>query len=651
MLGSGAAGTLGLLLQGTVFAVVVLLSARRVGVSRALVYGGVVAVYGYALVVSFTSLLGVPWPVTNVLASLGVVVLVIAPPVRASIAEGLGPVLLALRRAWFPVVVVGIVMAYLVMIAEISPELSIDGQLYHGPILADIVQTGSLWGWLAPNQYMFYTDLTMAGGVNLATFAGDARFDNALQLPHLLLLIFIINWALGRRFRSPFVRVAIAAVIVAAPVIWLQPRILYVDVAYGAAVAGAIFAVVLIREFAKFDMLVVGILVAAVFATKPTGILTGAILLIALLVVVFRRRGGVTLHKTLAVASVGVGLPLLMGMSFYLRNLVQFGNPIYPVQATMGPFRLPGILDISIFASGERGSGFVDPGRWISYASSLKFGMLHGIAKFDYDPRVGGFGRIPLFVLILAVALVAVQLVGRLRGKTSSGAEAKGEWKLQVAVASLAAAVLLVQPSTFDARYVIGPTVVVLVALMLTNFGEIAPRVSLIVGWVSLFLAFGQVVWTEHKMYPGIDGSLYLIHAPADAQPVTPANPWGEGLAVAWLPSDGTGCLTIALQTSGGVKPWGMSESSFLGTLPYGLYGDHLCNRVFPVTLGDQSGGVSSTDEAAILGADYLVLYGRDVAAWERGIPGLAECLTAVSSIDGSSGYPQNELVFHNSCT
>ena len=104
-------------------------------------------------------------------------------------------------------------------------------------------------------------------------------------------------------------------------------------------------------------------------------------------------------------------------------------------------------------------------------------------------------------------------------------------------------------------------------------------------------------------------------------------------------------CVAIALQTNGGVTSSGMSEASYLGTLPYGLYGDALCNRVLPITIDDDV-----DDAAAINGAEYVVLYEDDVRAWKKEYPVLADCLTAVYEIEGSETYPEDETVFRNAC-
>ena len=645
MSGNSAAGILGILVQIAVFLVVTLVGARAHGLSRGLVYGGIVGIFGYALVISFFALLGIPWQVANVAIAIALGFSFVFRPTRSLFAEEIPLIVAAVCRAWAATTIVVGVLVFMVVIATLQPELSIDGQLYHGPALANLVQAGSLWGWAAPNQYVYYSDLSVAGGVNLASFAGDARFDNALQVPHLLLLIVLIAWALGRRYSSTFLRVSLATLIVSAPVIWLQPRILYVDVAYGAAVVAAIFFVVFVREYRRLDLLVAGMAVAAVFATKPAGILTGLILLAALVIaVILRHRGRASLRATIGLLASAALPPLVLATSFYVRNLVQFGNPVYPIKAAFGPIVLPGIIDMSIFASGERGSGFVDPGRWISYATSVGSGMLHGVTKLDYDPRAGGFGYVPLFVLLIAAALIVLQVVLRLRAR-GSGQPILPHWRAQVGLVALVGGILLVQPSTFDARYVIGPTIVLLTALLLTALFPVPTVVQLVAGALALMFAGGQVVWTERWMYPGFKTTLDIMKGPAEWQPNTPANPSGQGLQIVWLPDQTDACVTIALQTAGGVTPSGMSETSYLGTLPYGLYGDQLCNRVLPVTL---NGDIDDT--AALVGADYIVLYEDDVRSWERRFPELVDCLITVHVIAGSETYPENELVFRNTC-
>jgi hypothetical protein len=643
VLENGAAGAVGILVEAAVFVVVAVHAARSRGLTQGLLYGGVIAVYGYALVIAFTSLLGIPWQVTNVALAVALCLFCARPSTRRVIADQLPIALSGLRRAWAAIAIVCSVLAFAVFMAALQADLSIDGQLYHGPVLANMVQSGSLWGWMAPNEYMFYSDLTMAGGVNLATFAGDARFDNAIQVPHLFLLILVIVWALGRKYRSSFARASIATLIVAAPVIWMQPRILYVDLAYGAAVAIAILMIVAVSEFRLLDAVVTGVAIAAVIATKPAGILTGLILLAAFAVALYVRGGGtMAWRSSVATFAVGAGPALVFASAFYVRNWFAFDNPVYPIKAGFGPLVFPGIIDLSVFASGERGNGLVDPGRLGSYGDSLIQGMLGGVDKPDYDPRAGGFGYVPLVVLALAIVVAVLSLVRRLRGVGERGGR-QVAWRAPVAMMGIVMAILLVQPSTFDTRYVIGPTSVILTALLLVAAFPIPSRAQTTAGVLALVAAAGQIMWSEQNVYAGVQTSLDVMRGPAEWQPNSPAGLGSrDGLAVAWLPD---GCVTIALETAGGVTPSGMSEGSYLGALPYGLYGDSLCNEVVPITRDD---GVD--DLASIAAADFMVLYADDIGLWAKEYPTIDACFTEVYEVTGNESYPLDLAVLADTC-
>lgn len=649
MLVNIVAGILGLVVQIIGFVLIMLVSSRGRSWSRAAVDGVIVAVPGFALIVALFALFSVRWQVVDLALAVGIAMAFLSRRLRDLVASGLPTLLRGIRGALAAVVVICSVIAFQLVVAMLKSEMSIDGQLYHGPTLAEIVSNGSLWGWHAPNQYMYYTDASMAGGVNLATFAGGANFDDALQVPDMLLLLLVINWVLSRRFASPFLRVSVAVLVVAAPVIWLQARILYVDLAYGAVVASAIFFVVTVSRFTRFDFVICGILLGAVFATKPTGILTGVLLLCAVVVaVVVRRRRTVPVRRTLADVLIGIGIPLVLSTSFYLRNLIAFGSPVYPVAVSLGPIKLPGILDLSVFTSGDRGNGLADPSRWGSYLQSMATGMLHGVTKLDYDPRAGGYGYVILLLLGVATALIVLQLLIR-RTARSIDRSHPSTWRMQLGLLALAAAVILIQPSSFDTRYVIGPTVALLVAVLVTSVGPLPRSIQLVAAILALGLAAGQVWWTERHMYPGLGVINYLRQAPADVQPLTPGNPWGSNPDVAWMAEQPKKCLTIALQTAGGVTPTGMSEQSLLGTFPYGLYGSQLCNEVLPVTLS-LHGAPNARVILQVRTAEFLVLYARDVARWVAAVPELAKCLRQVAVVPSSDGYPVADRIYQDTC-
>ncbi|ANJ27691.1 hypothetical protein [Agromyces aureus] len=651
---SAFAGSIGLLLQFALFALAYLLLARSRGHARALLYGAVVAVYGYALTLAFGLLFGIPWAVTNAVLLLLVGLSFLSRRVRKGVANGWGEFAGAARTGWGAIVIVGLIAAFHVAIGVVKPELSVDGELYHGPVLALLVQSGNLWGWNALNEYVFYSDLTMVGGVNLASFTGEARFDDALQIPHLVVLMLAINFALKSRFPRAWMRVGLAALIVSAPVIWMQPRILYVDLAYGTALVTCIFLVVLTKRFGAVDILVAATAAAAVLATKPTGILTSVLLIAALAAVVIWRRmaQGARFWRTFGIAALTIGVPSLAALSFYIRNFVSFSNPVYPVKVSMGPIQFPGIVDLSVFTSGERGTGLFDIQRIGSFLDGMASGVLHGMTKPDYDPRAGGFGHVPAFVLAVVAAILLAQLVLFLvRRRRGSAAPARGQWLAQAAIAGLSVLILVMQPSTFDARYVIGPTVGLLVAMLMTTVITTPRIVDVLAVSLAMLLATGQIVWNERNVYPGVSALLQMRSFDSGWQPDTPGNPWGTPDYLAWLPSSDEGCVSIAVQTAGGLTPVGLTEQSLLATLPYSLYGDALCNTVVPIEF-DENGGAreGGTQRSALPTADFAVLYESDAAAWSEVLPGGADCWIEVGAVEASPSYPVAAVVVRNIC-
>jgi hypothetical protein len=645
---NAGAGILGLAVQVAAFWLIYLMVAPTRGRSRALFFAAVVALNGYALVLLGFATVGIPWQATNVIIGVGVGAVFATRGVRAR-AWRTPQSFLHWLAASIPAAAIVIALLGIQTLAVVLlPELSIDGQLYHGPVLAQLLNTGTLWGWQSPNQYMYYSDLTMLGGVNLATFTGAAVFDNGLQIPHLLLLLLALNVLLLSRFDRAWIRMSFAALIVAAPVIWLQPRILYVDVAYGAAVATIIVLIVTSRRFDGLEMVVAGISAAAILATKPTGILTSALLIAVWIVVAAwrRRKEGRPLGRAVWPVVLGAAIPMFFGLGFYLRNLISFGNPVYPVQASFGPLHLRGIVDLSVFASGDRGSGLFDPTRLISFFASLGTGMVNGVAKPDYDPRAGGYGYVTLAVIAVAVGILFAQAIVAVVARHRGAIAIRPVWRSQVAVVVLSAAVLVIQPSTFDSRYVIGPTSVIFAAILMTSIFTAPRLIDVVAAGCALAIAATQIVWTEANAYPGLHIAKELRALTDRAQPVTPGNPWGRSDSVAWLPT--TECTTVALQTNGGVAAWGMTEQSQLATLPYGLYGEHLCNLVEPVQLVAIETGAASTDPVPT--ADFLVLYTQDLARWEQLYPELSDCLQEVTSVASSEGYPQAVTVFASSC-
>lgn len=648
------AGIAGLILQISVFLLVFLLS-KEGDRTRGAFYAAVSAIYGYTLYIVLGMLLGIPWAFTNVVGLISIAALLLKSSLRQRLKQNAAGLKNAVFRNSIGIVLLASVMMFQVVIAVLKPELSVDGQLYHGPTMVQMIQSGSLWGWSAPSEYLYYSDLSMASGINLATFTGHAIFDDAMQTQHLLVMLLGLNWMLSKRFKSSFSRASFAILIVAAPVIWLQPRILYVDLAYGAAVTSAVFILAGNTQFKRRDVLVAGISMGALLGTKPAGVLTSVLLLAVLIAILLwqdrtellkNRDGWRKLGGFLPLFTV----PLIAGFSMYARNWISFGSPTFPVATDIGPFRFGGKLSLAL-VSGDPSGKTVSLSHFKTYVSGILDGMTGGLTKLDYDPRSGGFGYVPLFVALLILVLIISQvLISIVRRRDSLKYPAY--WRQQIGLVLLAFAVILIQPASLNSRYVIGPTVILLAALVLTGLKISLKLFEKLVACAALIAAIGQISWTETHMYPGLKSILGLRTLNAAYQPLTPGNPWGMSTMLSWLPTNS--CTTIAFENSGGVQPGGLMEPTRLATFPYGLYGSQLCNSVNGIALQNyvdaEGNAIQNVTQSFIESADYLVVYSNHVSSWETRLGLDQTCLRTVATIQGDSDYPQDETVLRNLC-
>lgn len=647
-------GLLGLVSQLVIF-ILVYSAQYQSQKSKSLFYAAVASVFGYSLVLLGFMTIGIPWGTTNVfifLALLAFIVLNTAFQKKlyssilnlfASFSSNLGAVAIAI-----------VLIAYTLLIASLKSELSVDGQLYHGPVLAQLIQQGTVWGWSYPSEYLFYSDLTMVSGINLATFTGVTNFDDAIQVQHLFVLFLGINWALSRRYSSSFARACFALLLLAAPVIWLQPRILYVDLAYGTAVASSILLLALNNNFRKIDLLIIGSSIGAVVATKPAGVLTGALLSVVCIALIFIHGSKLQTRKLREsiFAVITFIIPVLFGFGFYIRNFVQFGSPTFPVKTDFGPFHFFGILELSTVSGDPSGKTF-DISRFFMYLNGLAAGATGGFSKLDYDPRLGGFGFVPLIVLIIALLVFASELFSRI-GKRNALESILKHWKPQIGIVALVFVLISIQPAPTNSRYVIGPTIALEVAVLLITSGITVKAIQIVWAVIAFLLAMAQIGWIEKNMYPGLLNILDLRKTSTAYQPISPGNPWGQGKSISWLPQSDD-CYRIAIETSGGVTSGGLMESTRIATFPYGLYGDRLCNSVNTISerqYFDEKGNfIENYGQDRLFTSQYLVVYSNHAENWISRSQLERNCFKAIATIEGDVEYPQNETVLQNICT
>ena len=541
---------------------------------------------------------------------------------------------------------VPLLLPFLVQVigASLKPEASSDGLLYHGPALANIMSKGSLFHWDSANQYVYYSDLQM---VLNALWQGDHRMvtlEDAVQAPFIPLAIVAIYVASQQTTRNRYLRFWLALVAVLAPVIWAQGRVLYVDVAAGALLAsGVALAVAARRQNHMLLAVVAGLCFGASVATKPSALFAGFVGLVILLGLLMAWREWRLLLLTVAIFCVA-------GAPFYLRNWISFNNPFFPISAQVGPFAFPGVVSHDLFYSGNNGTGLVDPFRLYFFAKNLWVGMKLGSPRWLYDPREGGFGRTPLFLLavfLIYLGILAVVVVMRRRSSGDQRAFIRPDL-MAAMILVFAGAAIFVQPNPSDSRYVIGPY------LMLAGFGigliSLVPEVRwaeiALSSLVALVATIGVVRHETHMLF-GIRESLSLGRTVPTYNTGVDGSTLVYDEAFAWM--RGSTCARILAQTFGGLGPQGMPPEGLMTTYQYGLWGDQLCNEVQFVSIPDPSNpsAVITSDAmpALLTGMDFLVVDERSQAAWEAELEQLGIPDLQVYSLPPSQWFPTGQSV------
>lgn len=304
-------------------------------------------------------------------------------------------------------------IAFVTIAASVRAELplliaGLDMNTFHLPSAGRWIETGSLWQTdvFVPGQaYGYYPN----SGELLYVWA-MLPFDNDFLIRWvivpLLALFALAAYAVVRELGgSRSLGVLAATALVTVPIVGMatvshgMPDVLL----YAAMTAGLLFLLRHRRTGLRSDLVLAGLGLGIGFGTKWYGVSTAAIAIAvwagARLV---RDRGG--RRAILADAGVVTGVMALSGGIWLVRNLVQSGNPVFPVRVS--------VLGITIFDA---------PPDRVREAAGFS------IADYLGDPDVL-FGRIPAELLegagllpAVAVLLVLAAWVGARRGAGARG--------------------------------------------------------------------------------------------------------------------------------------------------------------------------------------------------------------------------------------
>jgi 4-amino-4-deoxy-L-arabinose transferase-like glycosyltransferase len=262
----------------------------------------------------------------------------------------------------------------------------------------------------------------------------------------------------------------------------------YVDAAAIAVTAAAWWLGVRVLRGERDDAaaLLLGIAGGIALGTKGTNILLVTPILAAAGLVLardvvehLRARGGFgRAIARLALLTVPV---LVLGISWFVKNIIVYGNPVYPF--ALGP--LPGPTSFTQFA-------FVPPeleGKgWLGKVASSWIADWH-LTRYAYNVRPGGFGR--AWPVILPIAVAGVVLLARRRRLIP----------LALVVAP-AAVTLAIMPMPWYARYSLFVPAVAL-PLAALAIDAVRPRLATIAGLALVGLAAISLTFANAR--PNID--------------------------------------------------------------------------------------------------------------------------------------------------
>ena len=298
----------------------------------------------------------------------------------------------------------------------------------------------------------------------LVLFGHSDAFADLTGLVALPLAVTAIA-TFARRLGADRVPAALTAlVIVAMPAVVLKTSSTYVDNIGMAYIAAAwAFGVGALRSGDRKRQLVLaimtGVSIGLAIGTKASLIPAAALIGIAVLVVVVRERWSGP-ARSVVFAVVAISVPVLVGAGWYIKNLIVFGNPLWPI--TVGS--LPGLGPAAqLIAKPPPEIAGMAPLAQIAKSWTNDFFLL----TYLEDVRIGGFGVAWLPLLALGVIGAVVHV--RKRG-----------WLVLALLGVPTAATLVLMPGPWWPRYTL------FLAVLAAGFAALAlsrgPRTVRVIG-------------------------------------------------------------------------------------------------------------------------------------------------------------------------
>ena len=291
------------------------------------------------------------------------------------------------------------------------PLLDYDGLAYHGVMAATWAQvhhisrvTAIVWA----NAYPGNIELTSAW---VMSFLHNDHLADAIQIPFIVLGTLAIYVAARMTGLTRPSAVTAAAIWVLTPIVLAQSTTGYIDIACAALVMTAmcfLAAAVTGREgparVTVTRLVLAGTATGLALGAKASFLQWAGLGLIGLIVFLgWQVHEGRMDRRRLGTWTAALLIPIaVFGSYFYVRDLVTYGNPVYPVNFAIGPVTLVhGLGTVQQVVIGNN----VPPAlRNLGGYDQVAKSWFSNPTSYTYDQRIGGLG--PQWCLLLFPALV-----------------------------------------------------------------------------------------------------------------------------------------------------------------------------------------------------------------------------------------------------
>ena len=335
------------------------LTPRSAGwsVAERLMSAGVLAVaqiVGVSLLLGWCGLLA-PRPLVLLVAAVSVALLMSPLPRATAAAAEVAPPARSIWIARANLALAAIVLPTIGVIlvrGVLAPDFGWDGMRYHLPISALMLQTGGFAFPRAHNSVINgYPKVAEIWTAWVLAFFGDDRWVGLAQLPFLALAM-LATYAGARRLAVSRAAALTGALLwPCVPVVLSQISVAYIDLVLASLLLSAVALILSARVVAPSALpAALGSALGLLLGAKFTALLFVPVLYVVFAVVGLRVHGR-RLLPGLAFAAL---LILFFGSDTYVRNVRQYGNPVYPYRAEVLGHHLPGPLSaMSVYGVAE----------------------------------------------------------------------------------------------------------------------------------------------------------------------------------------------------------------------------------------------------------------------------------------------------------